>query len=279
MNALATKSDPNSAFLVSVTQTQLQVIQSALLDLWEFGPKTIDPVTPETLQEWVSQGELGVALSLKPEAKAKTVQEALRIASQQGRACDEILAMGTIRLACGSAAKPSLKCLQSSFCPTFVYDLSMPVDLTAVSYGQYTFDLHTFQPNTPLSNPNALPRVNVGRDLIVYITTAFARHSQRGKGLWNQLALRKCMSCIPDFCRTLKEGNNICLLFTTNDHEGCEKIVLNNMMLAAWVFTLSLTKLKWNATGTCRVVHWRAMDHAMNNPVRGYLICLDPAIE
>ncbi|KAH9070124.1 hypothetical protein Ae201684P_002494 [Aphanomyces euteiches] len=266
MNALATKSDPNSAFLVSVTQAQLQVIQSALLDLWEFGPKTIDPVTPETLQEWVSQGELGVALSLKPEAKAKTVQEALRIASQQGRTCDEILAMGTIRLACGSAAKPSLKCLQSSFCPTFVYDLSMPVDLTAVSYGQYTFDSHTFQPNTPLSNPNAL----------LCLESTLAAISSC---LWNQLALHKSMSCMPDFCRALKEGNKFCSLFTTYDHEGCEKIVLNNMMLAARMFTLSLTKLKWNATGTCRVVHWRAMDHAMNNPIRGYLICLDPAIE
>ncbi|KAH9147806.1 hypothetical protein AeRB84_008653, partial [Aphanomyces euteiches] len=126
---------------------------------------------------------------------------------------------------------------------------------------------------------SALPRVNVGRDLIVYTTTAFARHSKRGKGLWNQLALHKSMSCMPDFCRALKEGNKFCSLFTTYDHEGCEKIVLNNMMLAARMFTLSLTKLKWNATGTCRVVHRRAMDHAMNNPVRGYLLCFDPSIE
>ncbi|CAK4215410.1 unnamed protein product [Aphanomyces euteiches] len=147
MNTSAIKSDPNSAFLISVTHVQLQVIQSALLDLREFGPKTIDPVTPETL---LAKGE------------DNTVQESLRIAGQQGRTCDEISAQ------------------------------------------------HTFEQ----SQRSALPRVNVGRDLIVYTTTAFACHCKRGKGLWNQLALRKSMSCMPDFCRTLKEGSKICLLFT-----------------------------------------------------------------
>ncbi|KAG9403412.1 hypothetical protein AC1031_006057 [Aphanomyces cochlioides] len=270
MNAMSiapVKSTSDCAILYTVTPTQLQVLQVVLQDLWEFGPDTIDPVTPETLQKWANQGELAVALELKPQANTMSIQQALDTAIQQRRSCDSVQAVGTVRMANIRTVERTRQAL------------SLPLDTSSFSLGLYSLTTQSFEPHLPLLGLEMVPRVHVGRDSVSYSTTGFVRKGVRGSGLYQQLAMGKRLSYLPEYCRTVQGGNKAFWFFTVSDHEGGRKLALAYMNMIGASIAAVAKALKWGNVSACRVVHWGAWDPAHNIPIRGYLVCMDPRVE
>ncbi|CAK4084795.1 unnamed protein product [Aphanomyces euteiches] len=279
MSIASVKSTSDCAILYTVTTTQLQVLQVVLQDLWEFGPDTIDPVTPETLQKWANQGELAVALQLKPQANTMSIQDALDTAIHQRRSCDSVQAVGTVRMANIRTVEHTRQALIDNFCPPCMFSQSLPLDTSSFSLGLYSLTTQSFEPHLPLLGSERIPRVHVGRDSVSYSTTGFVRRGVRGSGLYQQLAMGKSLSYLPEYCRTVQGGNKAFWFFTVSDHEGGRKLALAYMKMIGASMAAVAKALKWGNVSACRVVHWGAWDPAHNIPIRGYLVCMDPRVE
>ncbi|KAF0700333.1 Aste57867_9146 [Aphanomyces stellatus] len=268
------KQAPVYDLLLSVTPSQLDVLEPALLNLWEFGPDALDPVSPAMLRQWVLHGELAVALTLKPDAPTLSIHEALEHAIDIGQPCDDVEALGTCRMVClhGDALRMRSFLLDHG-CPPSVFSSTNASSDSFVSHGRFHMDSQSFEPSTESS----VHPVDLHHDVITYASTAFVHKSARGLGVHEKLSLTKSLSFMPLFKRTVQRGHTCYCFFVTSDHDAGAKIALAHMKASAAFVASVGAKLTGQAIKSINVTHWQTWDPVMHIHTRAYLVSMDDA--
>ncbi|KAF0701396.1 Aste57867_8098 [Aphanomyces stellatus] len=264
--------------LPSVTSSELMVLDPALLNLWEFGPTTINPITSVDLRQWANRGELIAAMTLTSNSTATSVQSAIADAIDRRQPCNDVTAMASGRMLVCEDSVSSSKLLTGLGCPPSLYTPSRSFEAPPeVSQGLYWLDANRFEPTSARFDDTSLPCLDLTCDVVVHLAAGYVHKSARGTGLYEQLFVSKIATMRSVFQRTVEAGRQLYFLFATREHAGFEKLMLLNLKATS----VPLAAMATDVLGTddipaMRVVHWRLWDDSLQLHRRASLLWLDP---
>ncbi|KAF0685202.1 Aste57867_22858 [Aphanomyces stellatus] len=201
--------------LHAVTPEQLVVLQPAILKLWDFRSNASNPLSMQELQEWALAGEFAVALSLPGPCAFYSADEVL---ASFATAPDVVQVVGTVRHVTVHRTKPMTQMLHQIGCPSFLYDpTKRHHDASGVAQGYFHIPSKSFQPATL---GQRLPRIELGRDILTYLSSAFVAPAAEGTGLRHQLSYAKLARNMPHYCHAVRLGHRVYLTTTLYDHRA-----------------------------------------------------------
>ncbi|RHY08188.1 hypothetical protein DYB37_006699 [Aphanomyces astaci] len=277
----ATATDADDGFnyvLHAVTPTQLRILRPSILKLWNFEANAAAPLSMEELMEWADAGEFAVAIRLHGTAASYCTEDEALLAvveSTNSMTSDDLVAkvVGTVRHVSVYRTKHTTELLMHIGCPSFLWDRSSRNRDGAVAQGYFHVPSKSFQ---PASLGQRLPRIEAGKDIVTYLSTAFVAPEVEGTGLRHHLSYGKLARNMPNYRHAARLGHRIFLTTTLYDHRtNGLKFAHPFLQLVAKLARDIGIELGLGAAISFNVVHW-SVQSCWQEDATVVMACIDP---
>ncbi|ETW02433.1 hypothetical protein H310_05946 [Aphanomyces invadans] len=276
----AATADGYNYILHEVTPAQLQVLRASILKLWDFEANAATPLSMEELNEWAEAGEFAVAIRLRGKtASFCTEDDAVLAVAETSKpttaSSTDLVAsvVGTVRHMTVYRTKHTTELLMHIGCPVFLWDRTRLHETGAVAQGYFHVPSKSFQ---PAALGQRLPRIESGKDIVTYLSTAFVAPEVEGTGLRHHLSYGKLARNMPNYRHAARLGHRIFLTTTLYDHRGAGlKFAHPFLQLVAKLARDIGIELGLGAAISFNVIHW-SVQSCWDEDATVVMACIDP---